>query len=160
MAALCNGPNEGTSAMDTGTRGFPRGDIRVSDAERDQAIAELSDHFQAGRLTQDEFDDRSGRALQARTGTDLGGLFTDLPPRRPVIAPQGAFPEAESEFTPGGPPRPNLMPVARVMLVFVVAAIIAGGLFGVHGHGHGHGGIGWLVPVVILGLVFLRLRRR
>ena len=79
MAVLRTAPNEGTSAMDTGTRGFPRGDIRVSDAERDQAIAELSEHFQAGRLTQDEFDDRSGRALQARTGTDLGGLFGDLP---------------------------------------------------------------------------------
>jgi hypothetical protein len=44
------------------------------------------------------------------------------------------------------------------MIAFIVAAIIAGGLFG--GHGHGHGGIGWLVPLVILGLVFLRLARR
>jgi len=70
--------------MDTGTRGFPRSDIRVSDAERDQAVAELSEHFQAGRLTQDEFDDRSGLALKARTGTDLGGLFGDLPPQYAV----------------------------------------------------------------------------
>ena len=144
--------------MDTGTRGFPRSDIRVSDAERDQAIAELSEHFQAGRLTQDEFDDRSGRALQARTGGDLGGLFTDLPPRRAVTPPQSAFPGADTEFTPGGPPRPNFLPVGRVIIAFVVAAIIAGGLFG--GHHHGHGGIGWLVPVVILGFVFLRLARR
>ncbi len=83
MAALFQ-PDEGTSAMDTGIRGFPRGDLRVSDGERDQAVAELSEHFQAGRLTQDEFDDRSGRALQARTGGDLDGLFTDLPPRHAV----------------------------------------------------------------------------
>jgi hypothetical protein len=141
--------------MDTGIRGFPRGEIRVSDAERDHAVAELSEHFQAGRLTQDEFDDRSGRALQARTGADLSGLFTDLPPRTAAIPPQGAFPEADREFTPGDPPRPNFLPVARVMIAFIVAAIIAGGLFG--GHGHGHGGIGWLVPFVILGLVFFRL---
>jgi len=40
--------------MDT-SKSFPTGGIRVSDADRDQAIAELSEHFQAGRLTQEEF---------------------------------------------------------------------------------------------------------
>ena len=54
--------------MDNQTGSYPRADIRLSDAERDQAITELGEHFQAGRLTQEEFDDRSGRALQARTG--------------------------------------------------------------------------------------------
>jgi len=59
--------------MDTGTRGFPRSDIRVSDAERDQAIAELSEHFQAGRLTQDEFDDRRAkRSRPAPAATSAG----------------------------------------------------------------------------------------
>ena len=145
--------------MDTEPRSFPRGEIRVSDAERDLAVAELSEHFQAGRLTQDECDDRSGRALKARTGTDLGDLFGDLPPRHAVTTPpRSAFAAADTEFTPGDPPRPNFLPVGRVIIAFVVAAIIAGGLFG--GHHHGHGGIGWLVPVVILGFVFLRLARR
>jgi len=146
--------------MDTGIRGFPRGDLRVSDGERDQAVAELSEHFQAGRLTQDEFDDRSGRALQARTGGDLDGLFTDLPPRSAVVPPQAAFPEADPGFIPGGPPRPNFLPLARVIIAFIVAAIIAGGLFGGHGYHHHGGGIGWLVPVVILGMVLVRLARR
>jgi hypothetical protein len=160
MAAQCTAHDEGTAAMDTGTRGFPRSDIRVSDAERDEAITELSEHFQAGRLTQDEFDDRSGRALQARTGGDLGGLFGDLPPRHAVATPpRPAFAAADTEFTPGDPPRPNFLPVGRVIIALVVAAIIAGGLFGGHGYHHS-GGIGWLVPVVVLGLVFLRLRRR
>jgi Domain of unknown function (DUF1707) len=145
--------------MDTGTGGFPRGDLRVSDAERDQAIAELSEHFQSGRLTQDEFGDRSGRALQARTGTDLGGLFADLPPRREVTPPRSAFAAADTDFTPGGPPRPNFLPVGRVIIAFVIAAIIAGGLLGGHGYHHG-GGIGWLVPVVVVCFVVLRLRRR
>ncbi|MGH3207341.1 MAG: DUF1707 SHOCT-like domain-containing protein [Trebonia sp.] len=145
--------------MDTGTRGFARGDIRVSDAERDQAVTELSEHFQTGRLTQDEFDDRTGRALQARTGADLNGLFSDLPPRRAMVPPQAAFAEPDPVFAPGGPPRPNFLPLARVIIAFIVAAIIAGGLFGGHGYHHG-GGIGFLVPVVILGLVMLRLRRR
>jgi hypothetical protein len=139
--------------MDTATRGFSRGDIRVSDAERDHAVGELSEHFQAGRLTLDEFDDRSGRALQARTGADLSGLFTDLPPRHALVPPQAAFPAADAEFTPGDPPRPNLLVAARVVIAFAVAAIIAGGLFG--GHGGGHARIGLLVPVVILGLVVI-----
>ena len=72
--------------MDT-SKSFPSGGIRVSDADRDQAIAELSGHFQAGRLTQEEFEDRSGRALQARTGDDLTALFTDLPGRDMAPAP-------------------------------------------------------------------------
>jgi hypothetical protein len=42
----------------TDTRGFPSAELRVSDADRDLAIAELSEHFQTGRLTQDEFGDR------------------------------------------------------------------------------------------------------
>jgi hypothetical protein len=134
--------------MDTGIGAFPRGGIRVSDAEREQAVAGLSEHFQAGRLTKDEFDDRSGRALQARTGPDLDGLFTDLPWRGAVVP----------DFTPGEPPRPNFLPLGRLIAFFVVAAIIVGGLFG--GHDHAHGGIGLLVPVVILGLVFFRVVRR
>ena len=65
--------------MDTPTGDFQRSAIRVSDTERDQAVAELTEHYQAGRLTLEEFDDRSSQALQAKTGSDLGALFTDLP---------------------------------------------------------------------------------
>jgi len=65
--------------MQTPDRNFPPDGIRVSDADRDLALAELSEHFQTGRLTKEEFDDRSGRALRARTGRELGELFGDLP---------------------------------------------------------------------------------
>jgi hypothetical protein len=41
--------------MSTATRPFPAGQLRVSDADRDLAIAELSDHFETGRLSHDEF---------------------------------------------------------------------------------------------------------
>jgi hypothetical protein len=46
--------------MDTDDRGFPRGDLRVSDADRDRALAELSAAVQAGRITAGELDQRSG----------------------------------------------------------------------------------------------------
>jgi hypothetical protein len=60
-------------------RGFPEGELRVSDADRDRALAELSEAFQAGRLTAEEFDERSGQVLGSRTGQELTVLFADLP---------------------------------------------------------------------------------
>ena len=142
--------------MDTPTRDFQRGAIRVSDAERDQAVAELSEHYQAGRLTLEEFDDRSNLALRARTGSDLTSLFADLPKgaAAAVRAPSGpavpAFPVDDGRRLGGGPV------VARVVIACVIASIIFGNVAGGLGHHH----LGWLVPVVILGLVFLRMSRR
>jgi Flp pilus assembly protein TadB len=65
--------------MDTIPAGQPAGDLRVSDADRDRAVSELGEHFQAGRLTAAELDERVGLALRARTGKDLAGLMADLP---------------------------------------------------------------------------------
>jgi len=69
--------------MDRGGWSYPRGELRVSDADRDQALSELSEAFQAGRITSDEFDDRSGQALHSRTGKELTALLADLPIPRP-----------------------------------------------------------------------------
>jgi Domain of unknown function (DUF1707) len=74
------------------TRALPAADVRASDADRDAVLAELSAHYQAGRLTADEFGDRSGRALAARTGQDLAEVLTDLPavgPGRPPARRRG-----------------------------------------------------------------------
>jgi hypothetical protein len=65
--------------MAANARDFPAGDLRVSDADRDRALSELTEAFQAGRITADEFDERSGQALGARTGKELTALLTDLP---------------------------------------------------------------------------------
>lgn len=141
--------------MDMDSRGFPVGGIRVSDADRDRAVAELSEHFQSGRLTQDEFDERSGRALQARTGPELSDLFTDLPPR-PLVPVPPADPEYQ-EPSYGTPVHPGGLPVARVVIGLIIASIIVGNVVGGNvGHGHG---LGWLAPVIILAFVFLRLAR-
>jgi hypothetical protein len=58
---------------------YPSGEFRVSDADRDRALSELSEAFQAGRITADEFDQRSEHALRARTGNELTALLADLP---------------------------------------------------------------------------------
>jgi hypothetical protein len=65
--------------MNTGAWDYPDGSLRVSDADRDRALSELSEAFQAGRITADEFEHRSGQALSARTGQELTALLTDLP---------------------------------------------------------------------------------
>jgi hypothetical protein len=65
--------------MNTATRDYPAGDLRVSDADRDRALRDLSEAFQAGRITAGEFDQRSGQALGARTGKELTVLLADLP---------------------------------------------------------------------------------
>ena len=68
--------------MDRAGWNYPPGHIRVSDADRDRALSELSVAFQAGRITADEFDQRSGQALAARTGKELTALLADLPVER------------------------------------------------------------------------------
>jgi hypothetical protein len=68
--------------MDRGGWNYPPGEIRVSDADRDRAVSELAVALQAGRLTADEFDQRSGQALRARTGKELTALLADLPVER------------------------------------------------------------------------------
>jgi hypothetical protein len=65
--------------MNTITSDYPAGDLRVSDADRDRALRELSEAFEAGRITAAEFDQRSGQALGARTGKELTALLADLP---------------------------------------------------------------------------------
>ena len=72
--------------MHTTTRDYPPGALRASDADRDRAVAELSEAFQAGRITADEFDERSAQALRARTGEELTALLQDLPADRAPAA--------------------------------------------------------------------------
>lgn len=57
----------------------PAPEPRIGDAERDAAIASLGEHYAAGRITKDEYDERSSLALRARTESDLKPLFVDLP---------------------------------------------------------------------------------
>jgi hypothetical protein len=100
--------------VDTVTLAYPAGDLRVSDADRDRAISELSEHFQAGRLTAGEFDERSGQALQARTGKELAVLFADLPRDRAAVT---------------SPPPPGPAPAARIgmaapVLVGVLVSLV------------------------------------
>ena len=54
-------------------------EIRIGNAERDEAVQALEQHFAAGQLDADEYEDRRGRARDAVTRADLAALFADLP---------------------------------------------------------------------------------
>jgi hypothetical protein len=122
-------PVRSVQDMSTATKGHPSGSLRVSDADRDRAIAELSEHYQAGRLTTEEFEDRTGRALQARTTADLTGLFTDLPRRQaPMTGATGAASTASASAARAWPARVPVAPVA-ILAVVAVLALLSGHLF-------------------------------
>jgi len=123
-------------------------DLRISDADRDQAISQLSEHFQAGRLTAEEFDERSGAALQAKTGRELAALFTDLPGQAPAV--QAGAAQAGTVARHGG---------WRIPALPIVVAVIAISAIGVSVGGHNNGvhiGFGGLLPLVIVLLVIRR----
>jgi hypothetical protein len=145
--------------MDTMTT--PRGQLRVSDADRDRAIAELSEHFQAGRLTQEEFEERTGQALAARTRKDLAALFSDLPHDR---APEAGPPAGPAWSGPAWPgprqPAPSYRaPIPRVALVAVAVAVAVSVLGGASNGHHALLGVApVLIVVVVLRVLFFRRR--
>ncbi|HEX6524163.1 MAG TPA: DUF1707 domain-containing protein [Streptosporangiaceae bacterium] len=139
--------------MDTTTyaaSSYPRGDLRVSDADRDRAVSELSEAFQAGRLTMEEFEERSGQALGARTGRDLTKLLADLP-RSPVPA------AAAQAGGASGPPLRYALPRMLFAVPLAVAVVIAAVASGQHGHHHYTLG---LLPVLAVLLIITRVARR
>jgi hypothetical protein len=79
--------------------GRPQPLLRVSDAERHRVVALLQEHCAQGRLTVDEFTERTAEALAARNQADLDRVLRELPPlpppgavrRRPRTKPQRDF---------------------------------------------------------------------
>jgi len=88
-------------------------------------VAALSEHFQTGRLTREELDERTGCALTARTLYELDELTADLP----AIRPAGPAPVVR----PRRLGYPLLAPVAAALAALAVAALVLGVGDGRHG---------------------------
>jgi class 3 adenylate cyclase len=67
--------------------------MRVSDAEREAAIASLRGHFETGRLTFDEFGERVDETYAAKTDIELQHALRELP-RQAAAASRAADPRA------------------------------------------------------------------
>lgn len=89
--------------------------VRVGTTEREKAAAALGDHFAAGRLDLDEYEERVGSAYSAKTVGELATLFIDLPRPQPAPAPP---PPKEHH------PHRNLAPVV-IVAVLIVAGVVA-----------------------------------
>lgn len=80
--------------------------IRASDADREVVVATLRDAYTAGRLTLDEFNERTSSAYAGRTWGELRRITADLP-APPVLGadvPGRQLPPAPQ--LPAHPPRP------------------------------------------------------
>ncbi len=136
--------------------------MRIGDAERNQAVDALQTHHQAGRLSLDEFEERMGTALQAKTGGELATLFTDLPEPRFGVVPTNPFEAFGLGGAPFGrpapatsfvmEPRPMTPPARRnhgiPWWAIAIAVIIGLNVLGTH--------VGWfLLPAIA---IFLLIR--
>jgi Domain of unknown function (DUF1707) len=121
--------------------------MRASDADRDLALAELSRHFQEGRLTSEEFDERTSQALAARTFGELAGLMSDLPSE--------PDPAAVPRNRPSGNYLLIIPGIATFCALIVVATVLMGGQGGNH---HALRGLIALLPALIA--IRLLARRR
>lgn len=62
-------------------------ELRISDAEREESVGRLGQALAEGRLSLDEYEERVGGVLRARTRGDLEPFFVDLPaPVAPPVA--------------------------------------------------------------------------
>lgn len=110
---------------------------RIGDAEREVAGARLGDHYAAGRLEHEEYDERLDAVFSARTRADLDQLFWDLPQAtapsvvtRPTARTRTAF--------------PRWVPVAVIAILVGVAVLEAAP---------------WVLLIAAAWFVFLRPRR-
>ena len=94
--------------------------LRVSDAERDAAVAQLQSSLDAGRINLAEFDERTRAVYDAATYDELNRLLNDLPGA--VLA---VPPAAETRMRPP-PPKPPVEPSNAIG-----TAALACGLFSV-----------------------------
>ncbi len=110
-----------------GSYGQPRGPVdhgkmRVGDAERDEAVRLLGEHFVVGRLNDEEHAQRVGSAYTAKTRDDLDGLFQDLPTLTPA-QPQGWHDKSQQRAQSGPWQRRPRFPVAPLVLIMLAVLI-------------------------------------
>lgn len=101
--------------------------IRLSDAEREAAAADLGEHFAQGRLSADEHAERLDQIWSAKTRGELAPIFRDLPgpyssavpaPPRPVD-PDRYWNAGVAPFRRGVP-----APVLVVLAVLIAVTVV------------------------------------
>ena len=128
--------------------------LRASDGDREHVAERLRLAATEGRLLPEEFEERLGAALSARTYGELDALVADLP-----VASRGPL-QRRNEPTRRHPT------IRTALAVVVLIALVVAGVSAAFGHGHpDHHGFWagpsaiWLIWVV-LGWRYLARRSR
>lgn len=124
---------------------------RIGDRERDAAVTALGEHYATGRITKDEFDERSARAWSAKTASDLSPLFADLPTAHDLAAWAGRpstrlpapAPVRTAARTRRGMPHPPLVPLLAILVGLVILT-----------------GVPVIVLLLVMGAVWFGMSRR
>jgi hypothetical protein len=136
--------------------------MRASDEDRERVVAALQEQVGEGRLTLDEFEQRSRDVYEAKTIADLRDIVKDLP--------VNLFPEARQQVPPWQQPfplpvtppwhqRPNsrqmavrrnpmlvgIMAIAALIIVVNVVGFLAGAA------------LHFVLPVFLIGCILMRV---
>lgn len=88
---------------------------RISDSDRERAMADLAMHYADGRLDHEEYDERLDAIWTARTRADLAVLFNDLPRPQPQAPARQPRPRGRSR---------SRLPLLPVLALLVVLSVI------------------------------------
>ena len=103
-------------------------DLRIGDADREEAAAGLREHFAQGRLSLEEFNERIDAVFAATTQSQLHRITSDLPhvtspsAPLPVTARRGPQDDVWDDYSRRRRRLPVLTYVAAVLLTWLLFA--------------------------------------
>ncbi|MFD6066487.1 MULTISPECIES: DUF1707 SHOCT-like domain-containing protein [Amycolatopsis] len=126
--------------------------LRISDQDRESALAALGEHMTVGRIDIDEFGDRSARVTAAKTRGELSEVFADLPEPHPRYDTPGTGPEKPASPWAGISPAQRVLgALLPILFIATIALIITTDItwwfilvpIGISAVGEGIWGKGW-----------------
>lgn len=125
--------------------------LRIGDAERDEAVRMLQDHHAAGRLDVVEFEQRMAGVLAAQTQADIDAFFLDLPEPTPAGQRLSPAPSAHAMAAPtagSGLQRSPDSGLARSWWIPLLIVLVSVFIVGMTRHGFS------LIPIGIFVAIF------
>jgi hypothetical protein len=126
--------------------------VRIGDAERDESVILLAEHFTAGRMSPAEHEERRSAAKIAITRSEIEILFQDLPAPHPDMTAAEPPPLSQAELAAVAAkretPLSGAMDVTGGLALFLglPAGIVVGFVFGL-----------WWVLAPVVGLIVVAL---
>ena len=99
--------------------------IRLSDAEREAAAADLGEHFAQGRLTADEHAERLEQVWAAKTRGEVAPIFRDLPSPYAAVASAPSVVHEDGYWNAGLRPFRRGVPAPLLVVLAVLIAVSA-----------------------------------